>query len=416
MIPEDEEVAVCGVVLAAVLDEFGEVRGIGHGGRAKVVLQPLQSTGADAVDLVDGVGHDVVLPGLAAAGQDDEVDLVGETGLGHLAQVGGRHAVFGLQIRAAHVDHDGDGVLAAAERRDALVAVAGRDGRGRRRGLRGSGGLGRRRGLRRGSGLGRRRQSRAHARQILQQAAARGGGAGGVRAGIAAAVAEELAAEELRPVAVVRGAEHHARVVQRPGRVRGLRRLGRERIARRRDGRGALGAAVHKREEQEHHDRDEHDRPELLRNEGEERQQAECAGGLAGGAALVAVPAAAALGAGGSAALAAAADGPAGIDLAALADVDGARADLLFSAVGLVFHVVVLFSASARSVGQIACQVSSKLYTVPLWTGWPFRMTGEGKPQQFMALGQSWVSRQTAPRFCISRPPLPIWLPRKFAV
>ena len=120
MIPEDEDVPVGREVGGAVLDEGGQVVRVRHVGGAEVVHQAAQAPGLDLIDLVHGAGDDVVLPGPAAAGLHDHVHLIGDGGLDHFAQVAGAHAVLGFQVRAAHVDHDGDGVLAVADGRDPL--------------------------------------------------------------------------------------------------------------------------------------------------------------------------------------------------------------------------------------------------------------------------------------------------------
>ena len=79
----------------------------------------------------------------AAAGLHDHVHLVGDGGLHHFTEVAGAHAVLGLQIRAAHVDHDGDGVLSVAQGDDPLASGLAHHGSGRHhRRLRIHGGLG----------------------------------------------------------------------------------------------------------------------------------------------------------------------------------------------------------------------------------------------------------------------------------
>ena len=148
VIPEDQLVAVGGVVLVAPLDKGGQRGGAGHGDIARVGHQTVKLAVLGFVDLVDAVGHDLVVPAGAAAGVDDHVHIVGKLRLGHLDDVLGAHRAAGLQIRAAHVDHDGHGVLALALDNGALgagtgghvvihragvgvdVAAAGRRGRG----------------------------------------------------------------------------------------------------------------------------------------------------------------------------------------------------------------------------------------------------------------------------------------------
>ena len=114
MIPEDQDVPIRREILLAVLDEGRQVVRVRHVALAEVAFEPPKAPGLDLVDLVHGAGNDVVLPGPAAAGLHDHVHLVGDGGLHHLAEVAGAHAVLTFKVRATHVDHDGDGVLAVA--------------------------------------------------------------------------------------------------------------------------------------------------------------------------------------------------------------------------------------------------------------------------------------------------------------
>ena len=128
MVPEDEHVAVGREVLAAPLDEARKVVRVGHGGGTGVLDQRLKTALRDAEDLVDLIGDRLVLPLLAAAGEDEDVHLVRELGGGHLHQILGGHAVLRLEVGAAHVDHESDGVLSVADDVGELGAGAGGDG------------------------------------------------------------------------------------------------------------------------------------------------------------------------------------------------------------------------------------------------------------------------------------------------
>ena len=225
VIPEDQLVAVGGIVLIAPLDEGGERRGAGHADVARVGHQAVELAVFDLVDLVDAVGHDLVVPAGAAAGVDDHVHIVGELGLGHLDDVLGAHRAAGLQIRAAHVDHDGNGVLplplddgalgagagghAAVHRAGVGVDVAARLGRGRAAAAGGS-----RAAEEAGIGVAARRGA---AENALQRAAvvAVGGAAGGRAVGAAVARARLLGVDGLRALAAEHaGAEQPAAAEQ----------------------------------------------------------------------------------------------------------------------------------------------------------------------------------------------------------
>ena len=127
VVPENQLIAVSGKVLGAVLDKGGQGRRIRHGLGAHVALEALETAGLDLIDLVAVGCDDGVVPAGAAAGIDDDADIVRKARFGHLDKVPGRHAAAGLEIRAAHIDHDGDPVLPAAENGSALIAGFRRD-------------------------------------------------------------------------------------------------------------------------------------------------------------------------------------------------------------------------------------------------------------------------------------------------
>ena len=124
MIPEDQLIAVGGEVLVTPLDEGCQIVGVGHGGVAGVFHQAGHLSAPDLIDLVDAAADHAVAPALAAAGIDQQIDLVADVGVEHFLQVGGTHAAAGFQVGAAHIDHDGNGVLAVAADDRALVTGA----------------------------------------------------------------------------------------------------------------------------------------------------------------------------------------------------------------------------------------------------------------------------------------------------
>ena len=111
VIPEDQLIAVCREIRLAELDEPGQSLGIRHDAVPVVVHQTLQSSGGEPVNLVPSLADKVISPGLAAAGIDNNIDIVTQRGILHLLQIIGGHAAAGFQIRTAHIDHDGDGIL-----------------------------------------------------------------------------------------------------------------------------------------------------------------------------------------------------------------------------------------------------------------------------------------------------------------
>ena len=125
VVPEDQLIAVGRKVLRTIGDEARERVRVGHGNAAGVGIQHLQVAADHLVDLVGARADHVVVPARAAAGVDDEIHLVADVGAGHLQQVLGGHAALGLQVGAAHVDHDRDLVPASAPDRRELLPRAG---------------------------------------------------------------------------------------------------------------------------------------------------------------------------------------------------------------------------------------------------------------------------------------------------
>ena len=128
VIPENQGHPVGGEVLGAVADEVGEGVRIRHGLAAHAVVQHPQAPVLQLPDLVGAAGKDVVLPLLAAAGVDDQVDVVGKVSVQHLLQVGGSHGAAGFQVGAAEVEHDGHFILTAAQNFRVLLPGTGGNG------------------------------------------------------------------------------------------------------------------------------------------------------------------------------------------------------------------------------------------------------------------------------------------------
>ena len=94
MIPADELIAGCLIVLPAPFDKGGERIGIGHRFGSEIVFFEFDSAGFDLVNLVCGIADDGILPLRASAGIDEEIHIVGNRSLGHFRKVGSRHAGF----------------------------------------------------------------------------------------------------------------------------------------------------------------------------------------------------------------------------------------------------------------------------------------------------------------------------------
>ena len=136
VVPEDQLIPVGGIAQRAPLDKARKGIRIGHGGVAHVGREALEAAALHLIDLVSvGGNHRVVPPG-AAAGIDDDADVVRELRLRHLHQVLRGHAAAGFQVGAAHIDHDGNLVVAVAADDGPLVAGALGDRIVHRRGVR----------------------------------------------------------------------------------------------------------------------------------------------------------------------------------------------------------------------------------------------------------------------------------------
>ena len=114
VIPQDEHIAVSREVLGTEPDEVSQVARIGH----DPVIQRGQPgnlpAGHDLVPLVDLVGDDGVIPFPRPAGFNNDIHVVSLVGIQHFVQVRSGHTVIGFQVRSAHVNHDGYGILAVA--------------------------------------------------------------------------------------------------------------------------------------------------------------------------------------------------------------------------------------------------------------------------------------------------------------
>ena len=129
MIPEDEIISVCWEVLSTVLNKPGKIGRIRHCPGSGIGHEAAESAVSDLIYLILCAADDLVVPFGAASGIDDDVKLVRMFGIDHFHQIGGGHSVFGLQIRSAHIDHDGNGVLTVSNDLCSFRAGALRDAR-----------------------------------------------------------------------------------------------------------------------------------------------------------------------------------------------------------------------------------------------------------------------------------------------
>ena len=114
MIPEDQFIPVGGEVFGTPFDKARQGFRIGHDPVAVILYKTLHTAVFGLVDLVYAGAYDAVFPALAAAGVDQDVYVSGDGRSRDLGQVRRAHAVSGFQIRSAHVDHDGDDILAVS--------------------------------------------------------------------------------------------------------------------------------------------------------------------------------------------------------------------------------------------------------------------------------------------------------------
>ena len=128
VIPEDQSLSVGGIILGAPADEGGQGLRLGHGLAAQLLFQTQHAVVLDLPDLIGLAADHIVLPLVAAAGVDDQIDLVADGGIQHFLQVCGGHAAAGFQIGAAHIDHDGHFVFAITQNAGVLVAGIGDHG------------------------------------------------------------------------------------------------------------------------------------------------------------------------------------------------------------------------------------------------------------------------------------------------
>ena len=97
VIPEDQDISVCGVILVCVFNEALQGLRIGHCARTHIALEAFELAAADdLVDLVIRRGYDTVLPILASARVNDDIYIVGKSGVCHLHEVIRSHTGPGL--------------------------------------------------------------------------------------------------------------------------------------------------------------------------------------------------------------------------------------------------------------------------------------------------------------------------------
>ena len=127
MIPQDQFIAVSRKFLRAILNIACQIVGIGHGACAGVFNQALHAAAHDLIDLIDSAADDIIAPALAASRIDKEIYLASEISRDHFLQVRSSHAASGLQISAAEVNHDRDGIFAVALDLRKLLSRSGSD-------------------------------------------------------------------------------------------------------------------------------------------------------------------------------------------------------------------------------------------------------------------------------------------------
>ncbi len=114
VIPENELIAVRGIVFAAELNETRKSGGVRHGAVAVVTNQLTQTAILYLPYLTDAGADSVILPFRCASGVDDEIQLIAWFSRDHFLKIAGCHAVSRFKVRAAHVYHDGHRIRAVA--------------------------------------------------------------------------------------------------------------------------------------------------------------------------------------------------------------------------------------------------------------------------------------------------------------
>ena len=129
MIPENKPIARSRIIGFAPLDVRAQCGGVNHGLLAVIADKTPHTVRCDLIYLIYIVINDVIVPTLAAAGIDKQIDLVAESRGGHFLKVVRRHAASGLEISTAHIDHQSYCVFSAAEEFRILFTGTGRDRR-----------------------------------------------------------------------------------------------------------------------------------------------------------------------------------------------------------------------------------------------------------------------------------------------
>ena len=108
MIPKENGSLFSRVILFAVAQEVRQRGGIAHAGGGQLIHQgkPLAII---HIALQNISIDDIVLPGLGAAGLDDDPDILRQGHLHHFHQVAGGKAAVRFQVAAAQVPVDGPG-------------------------------------------------------------------------------------------------------------------------------------------------------------------------------------------------------------------------------------------------------------------------------------------------------------------
>ena len=92
MIPHDQLITVGFKILFAEFDEADQRVRVNHGTGAGVVDQTADLAVADdLINLIDLIGNDIGVPLCATARIDDDIDVIGDLGLGHFLQIINSH-------------------------------------------------------------------------------------------------------------------------------------------------------------------------------------------------------------------------------------------------------------------------------------------------------------------------------------
>ena len=109
VIPQDQHVAVRGIVLCTETDKLRECGRCDHRLVTDVVVEQTELTAVfNFINLVGSAADKIILPLGTAAGIDNDVYIVSDLGICHFLKILRCHGVIGLQVSTTHEHHDGD--------------------------------------------------------------------------------------------------------------------------------------------------------------------------------------------------------------------------------------------------------------------------------------------------------------------